>query len=79
MEGIVDVDDFQFRWGTRRLLTIHAHCGPAARRLDSLSPALRAECRRSVQRRLAQLDDAQRLCRLQVVSAVARKRSGTAG
>jgi SAM-dependent methyltransferase len=66
-------DDFEFRWSTDRLLTIHSNCGPAGRRLESLSPALRADCRRRVRRRLAQLDDAQRLCRLQVVSAVARK------
>ena len=66
-------DDFVFRWSTRRMATIQANCGPPAGRLEKLSPALRAECRRRVRHRLAQLDDAQRLCRLQVVSAVARR------
>ena len=69
-------DDFEFRFGARRLLTIHANCGPAARRLESLPRARQAECRRAVQRRVAQLDDAQRLARLQVVSAVASPRAG---
>ncbi|HET7527511.1 MAG TPA: class I SAM-dependent methyltransferase [Burkholderiaceae bacterium] len=64
-------DEFEFRWSIRRLLTIHANCGPASRRLETLTPALRTECRRRVARRLAQLNDAQRVCRLQVVSAVA--------
>jgi len=66
-------DDFEFRWSTRRLLAIHANCGPASRRLATLSRSLRAECRRRVAPRIAQLDGAQRLCRMQVVSAVACK------
>jgi SAM-dependent methyltransferase len=69
----VQTDDFKFRWSADRLLAIHAHCGPAGQRLGNLSRALRAECRRRVHRRLALLDDEQRSCRLQVVSAVARK------
>jgi SAM-dependent methyltransferase len=66
-------EDFEFRWSARRVMTLQGNCGPPASRLESLAPALRDGCRRRVQRRLAQLDDAQRLCRLQVVSAVARK------
>jgi SAM-dependent methyltransferase len=67
-------DDFEFRWPVARLLTIQANCGPGAGRLETLSLSARAECRRRVRRRLAQLDDDQRLCRLRVVSAVGRKR-----
>jgi SAM-dependent methyltransferase len=68
-------DDFQFRWSARRLVMIHAHFGSAAHRLAGVAPALRAECGRRVHRRLLQLDPVQRVCRLQVVSAVAHKRA----
>jgi ubiquinone/menaquinone biosynthesis C-methylase UbiE len=66
-------DDREFLWPADRLLTVQARCGPPSDRLDGLAPARRAECRRKVRERLRQLDGAQRVCRLQVVSAVARK------